>query len=375
MKVTLTQIQDYFENIAKLHPDLLHDQQPAGEKAKRKAFYRHGEDPVNWSNKTAYKCYIRMHGLSGKYRGDIELVEKLNNIEMEILCKAKDNSEPEKMIAVQLAETIMDDLISYMQNDVENNDLCIVAGRIQFEDITFDSVGPVNQNDHGYRVTFPLDFEALEYDADKWSGAGGEDNPDGVAPQNFTDFTYNQDTGDLTFSGGNNYGVTQLDVKDQNGNNVLEGGVLVSVGSITNTNVVEEFGSIFSVRTLKVKWRRQIASGVFTEWAEKNLVITRLAYRKIKLFEFETDTTITEDDLPIFPVNVNGDELAEAATMDDYITIWNADAANAAKGVIMSYTRFPSSMAQQAQYYRFKINFANDLLTVPFTRFEATPVP
>jgi hypothetical protein len=161
------------------------------------------------------------------------------------------------------------------------------------------------------------------------------------APTNWTGFTYNQATGVATFEGatGSDF-LTQLDFQDVDTGFTYVNGFneAFSISAISGDTARFEYLTPGDVR---VRWRLVSSSGFspLTDWAEYTLTrVTRIPRRRFVLYDFATNTQFTSALFPAKVVNVAGTELGTANDMDEYISIFNADATNQAAVTLVSYT-------------------------------------
>jgi hypothetical protein len=160
------------------------------------------------------------------------------------------------------------------------------------------------------------------------------------APTNWTGFTYNQATGVATFEGatGSDF-LTQLDFQDVDTGFTYVNGFneAFSISAISGDTARFEYLTPGEVR---VRWRLVSSSGFspLTDWAEYTLTVTRIPRRRFVLYDFATNTQFTSALFPAKVVNVAGTELGVANNMDEYISIFNADATNQAAVTLVSYT-------------------------------------
>jgi len=160
------------------------------------------------------------------------------------------------------------------------------------------------------------------------------------APTNWTGFTYNQATGVATFEGatGSDY-LTQIDFQDVDTGFTYVNGFneAFSISAISGDTARFEYLTPGDVR---VRWRLVSSSGFspLTDWAEYTLTVTRIPRRRFVLYDFATNTQFTSALFPAKVVNVAGTELGTANDMDEYISIFNADATNQAAVTLVSYT-------------------------------------
>jgi hypothetical protein len=160
------------------------------------------------------------------------------------------------------------------------------------------------------------------------------------APTNWTGFTYNQATGVATFEGatGSDF-LTQIDFQDVDTGFTYVNGFneAFSISAISGDTARFEYLTPGDVR---VRWRLVSSSGFspLTDWAEYTLTVTRIPRRRFVLYDFATNTQFTSALFPAKVVNVAGTELGTANDMDEYISIFNADATNQAAVTLVSYT-------------------------------------
>lgn len=160
-----------------------------------------------------------------------------------------------------------------------------------------------------------------------------------AAPTNWTSFSYNQATGVATFTGatGSDY-LTQIDFQDVNTGFTYVNGFneAFSISAISGATARFEY---LTTGQVKVRWRLVSSSGFspLTDWDEFTLTVTRIPRRRFVLYDFATNTPFTSALFPAKVVNVAGTELGVADDMDEYISIFNADATNQAAVNLVSY--------------------------------------
>ena len=170
-------------------------------------------------------------------------------------------------------------------------------------------------------------------------GTGGGGGGGGTTPTNFTAFTYDQETGEITFSGGSGTANTQVSflAYPYTGFSYVNGFNEGVSGRVTSTNTLTE--TSLTPGTLNIRWRRTLPSPPYTPLTDNammELVVTRLPKKYFGLNQLNA-APIHSYDFPIYPINKDGVQLAQADTVDDYINIMNADSANAACFTILSY--------------------------------------
>jgi hypothetical protein len=160
------------------------------------------------------------------------------------------------------------------------------------------------------------------------------------APTNWTGFTYNQATGVATFEGatGSDY-LTQIDFQDVDTGFTYVNGFneAFSISAISGDTARFEYLTPGDVR---VRWRLVSSSGFspLTSWENFHLTVTRIPRRRFVLYDFATNGIFSSAMFPAKVVNVAGTELGTANDMDEYISIFNADATNQAAVTLVSYT-------------------------------------
>lgn len=176
-------------------------------------------------------------------------------------------------------------------------------------------------------------------------GAGGGDS----AETDLTNLSYNQVTGLLTWDGDAGDDLTEVSISDNFLGYFLDGTIFSNEGGGYNVGNLLQGSTTLPVPyfrkgvTAKVMWGKNIVSGVYSGGTE-TFDITRLAQHPFYLKDTGGEDS-EERDFPMDVINVDGDNLGEAASAEEYITMWNGDAANTAWGQILSYSRnaLPSS--------------------------------
>lgn len=155
----------------------------------------------------------------------------------------------------------------------------------------------------------------------------------GSGVQNWTGFTYDQPTGQITFTGtdGGYYTTIKLMTYPYDGFSYVNAfGESLSLGAFSgNTNYIQ----YLTPGQVIIRYKRVSNVSPFSDLTpitDYVLTVTRLSKRGVVLFNVAGNYKFKATDFPLTPINVNGVELASAATIDDYINIMNADSANAA---------------------------------------------
>jgi hypothetical protein len=265
----------------------------------------------------------------------------------------------------RLTETIMNQFISKIWNDFEEDGNCATLIGLDLSSFVYNMIGEVGDGLFGWKLTFNNQTKAadiLEYDEDNWTSTppldGGE-NSGGEVVYNFNGYNYNPSTGLLTFS-------LPSDVEENPDENSLlevvffdaddpefgyvnaEGNSFSTSPSATNTILAQ----YFTPGVVGIKWRKIAGAPSYaplTTYTNINLTVSRISSRWFKLCIEDSLVGVNGAQFPITPLNVNGDQLADVADIDEYITVMNADTANQAAFNINTYRQFPANGT--AQYY------------------------
>jgi hypothetical protein len=231
------------------------------------------------------------------------------------------------------ALTAMNQFVSYMLNDMEENESCGNMFLFDLSKAKAEQIGPINQVLYGWYLQFYDEEKAREmiYDDTKWdleaggdggggSGSGGGEQYD---LQNFTDVEYSESIsgGTFIFSGGNLIGETEIQTSLWGPNYTAR----IAEGITTGTYS-------FNLGTHTVKWRRK-KGNQYSEWSE-NVSFTVVNTGQFT-FSLVDAVTLNENDVQ-FPVNValvtnitggldsksNSNQIANDE--DEFIAIWNA---------------------------------------------------
>ena len=62
----------------------------------------------------------------------------------------------------------MDDIIGKIAFDLSNSIDCFPLYNIDFSSISFDRIGPENQNSYGYRFVLPIRGDGPTYNSKNW---------------------------------------------------------------------------------------------------------------------------------------------------------------------------------------------------------------
>lgn len=197
----------------------------------------------------------------------------------------------------------------------------------------------INEKRFNCQITASASYNTLRIDtADAPSGGGG-----GGSVTNWESVTYNQETGLFSFFGGTGEANTQIaffafpytgfgyvnDWSEAIGSQMI---------SSPGTTTIEQ---LLTPGMVVVRYRRLLTVAPFTgltDWTNYNLSVTRLPQRYFVL-KNQANFNVLPTSFPVVPLNVNGTQLAQANTIDQYVTIMNADASNAACFTILSYVQ------------------------------------
>jgi hypothetical protein len=157
------QIQDYFQNLATQHKDLLHDQDG------KKAFSRlNTEDQITQIKKKATENIVVMADIGGQLSGAIDDKEIKRSVSIIFASRAITSGSAAEAIdeANNKSEQIMFDFINRMFYDLENEcELNFEMELARWETIE----GPWLDNYYGWMLTIPLRGHLSVFDQTKWS--------------------------------------------------------------------------------------------------------------------------------------------------------------------------------------------------------------
>lgn len=169
--------------------------------------------------------------------------------------------------------------------------------------------------------------------------AGGEGGTGGGA-DNFTDFTFDDASGLMTFTGadpGDTLTVAEFfDINNPYFAYENAEGHPYSVGPFYGDSIT---AAGFTPGDVGIRWRRLGPAPSFTPltpWAERTLTVTSLAVRRLRLWRtgaFDLNPGVWT----VHVYNIADVDLGTATDIEGIIALWNADPTNAAFGQITDY--------------------------------------
>jgi hypothetical protein len=160
---TLEQIQDYFENVATINKDLLHN---SGD---RKAFSRlNTEEHITEIKKKASANILVIAAVNGQTAGTFDDKQIRRGISLIIASRAdtKGNAGDAITAAHEKAEEIMFDIISRLEFDQETGcGLNFDLDKLSWDDIE----GPWLENYYGWMLFIPFRGYLSAYNPEKWT--------------------------------------------------------------------------------------------------------------------------------------------------------------------------------------------------------------
>lgn len=158
---------------------------------------------------------------------------------------------------------------------------------------------------------------------------------DGSTQSNFTDFTFDDETGEAEFTGadaGDVYTNVALFKSPYDGTGYINGeGIAPSNSPFTGLSTFLSY--LTPDKPVVVRWRRQGGAPGFiplSAWDEKTVTVTRLAKRWYRLWRFvgEQAYEIAPGFSGLKVYNIEGDLIGSYDTIEDLIAAWNADPVN-----------------------------------------------
>lgn len=177
----LTDRVTYFENIAKLNKLVAHEGAIEGTEQVRKSFYRINNEQelnascVNWAH---FPCIVHIgHSINYRENGT-GLPKKVVTSHLYILARTNNDIYPtDKAAAIDQAyedaETVLNQVISYIKEDKEENGTC--GGDLFLFDLNrakAEMIGPINEILYGWYFIFqdePPSADDFKYNANHWN--------------------------------------------------------------------------------------------------------------------------------------------------------------------------------------------------------------
>jgi hypothetical protein len=169
---------DYFRQLAVKNKDLKHD--PAAEKNDAKPGTAHFAtqtymETLTGSNSRIGYPILLVNIPAADFKGEPYNIDKNSQSALTVLARAGDKSEAAKNIALAKAEKIMYDILSKIYRDHYGKDAERCGTPLeyfQFDGLTLDNVGPLQDNCYGWVVEFHFkqhsQFNIAKYDATAW---------------------------------------------------------------------------------------------------------------------------------------------------------------------------------------------------------------
>lgn len=170
-------------------------------------------------------------------------------------------------------------------------------------------------------------------------GGGGGTSPAPVT--NWTSSSYAGSTGQFTLSGGTGDALTELAILKYpyDGTGYINAyNESFSVGAFPGNTIDLTY---FTPGQALLRYRRLQPNPPYapiTATSDTVLTITRLSRRPAYVYNVLDNTYIDPIFFPLIPINVNGVELTQANNINEFISIMNADPANAACIFLHSYS-------------------------------------
>jgi hypothetical protein len=158
------EVQSYFETLATLCKYTLHGAN------QKKAFYRLKETVAN--NLPGYNAkapYVKVSEYTIGYEGGSELLDKFATVGIDFLVKPASATESDQDAAIVKAEQIWEMFLTRIQRDITMDENCALLELVDFNRITVEEIGPVNQGEIGVRVHIPFRLEGPEYNDDNFT--------------------------------------------------------------------------------------------------------------------------------------------------------------------------------------------------------------
>ncbi len=205
------------------------------------------------------------------------------------------------------------------------------------------NIVPLSLNDENYTCVL-LSFAELEGDEGINTSIYALPAVSTGTLANFTDFTFNQVTGEMEFTGAtpdSNLIQTDFLKYPLDGTSYINGeDTGFSIGPFAGESAFAEY---FTPGSVLVKWRRISPGPSFaplSAWKEKVLTTTRLQRRWYRLWRIIGSTfgEIYPGFAPLDVYNVEGDVIGVANDITELIDLWNGDPANANFSIIANRT-------------------------------------
>lgn len=164
----------------------------------------------------------------------------------------------------------------------------------------------------------------------------------GADTQNFETVTYNQVTGVFSFTNGNlNGNYLQMNVRNLNGDpyvNRFNEQSSIGPGPVTQIT----YPLLTPPDEVVVSWyiRDPSTGDALTTTNQQNITCERLCIRNFRIYEYNIQNSVlsyTIVDNGCYPYNVNGDQLALAVGIEQFVSIMNSDPVNSQYFQITSY--------------------------------------
>lgn len=170
-----TDKKEYLENLSSLNKLVAHNRQVSEGSEEKRVSFIPIEDEEGLSaavaNTIHFPCVVMMD-LSGRLRDLSGSIRKEWSNTIWFLHKAQGVSEHEKKrLAYELSETVMNQFISKMLNDFEEEGSCGPFRDLSFNDFFFQMTGDVEDGIYGWRLSFPDQINADDitvFDNTKW---------------------------------------------------------------------------------------------------------------------------------------------------------------------------------------------------------------
>lgn len=170
-----TDKKEYLESLASLNKLVAHNRPLSeGSTTNRVSFIPvEDEDGLSTAITTGihFPCVVMMD-LSGRFRDLSGSIRKEWSNTIWFLHKGQADSEHEKKrIAYEMAETVMNQFISKMLNDFEEEGSCGPFKDLNINDFFFQMTGDVEDGVFGWRLSFPDQINAddiTQFDNTKW---------------------------------------------------------------------------------------------------------------------------------------------------------------------------------------------------------------
>ncbi|MGN6293759.1 MAG: hypothetical protein ACTHMV_13530 [Chitinophagaceae bacterium] len=164
----------YLMSLAIANRLIAHDAPAPDTGGKRESFFRMNDEEelmagcVNWAH---FPCMV-FAGFSGRFTSNDRSVSKrLVTTELFFLHKADPTNMNDIETAYDISFDVMQQLISRMFNDFEENGSCSPFDNLDLSRFNFSPVGPIGPGLYGWQLLFSDEKFAkdiLDYDASKW---------------------------------------------------------------------------------------------------------------------------------------------------------------------------------------------------------------